>query len=173
MKYVLIPLLLLLVYAPVSVSVGAQNSFNRASYEEANFDRDSKAKVESVLQQRKDAGVPSKLGFSYNTKPGQKIQVAAEFISCSPLSKGNSNFWRTGLKMKVLPTALKDLVKEQCSFRIGGKEQTLFAQATVAEYMMAVSKESPILIGKAYLLYLGVSNAKAEFVLNDFKPKSQ
>ena len=129
-----------------------------------------KPKLESVLQQRKDAGVPSKLGFSYNTKPGQKIQVAAEFISCSPLSKGNSNFLRTGLKDESVAHGLKGSSERAVQFQDWRQRANSFRLGAVWDLTLQPDPEGPTLIFHAALLPSSLLSEDA-FVAHD-DPKS-
>lgn len=143
-------------------------AFNYSSYVKTDIEEYSSAKVKKVKKIRKEVGTFEKFGISFNTLPGQKIQVKAEFITCSSLSHRSSNFLKVGMDMNVLNPSIYKIAEKECRLSINGKPYTFFAQTAVANFMESESKNMKSLSGTAYLVYLGVSNEDAKYLLNRF-----
>ncbi len=143
-------------------------AFDKASYLKTDIDKYSKEKTEEVKKARKDGATSESLGFSFNKTPGQKIQVETEFVNCAELSLGNSNFLNVGSNIGAINPNIKDLASRECELKVNGKNHIFFAQTEVADWLKAKAKTETKIVGTAYLLYLGVSNESAKFLLNKF-----
>ncbi len=87
------------------------------------------------------------------------------------LSQGMESFLRSGVDMNVISAQIKDIARKECRLRVKDKDFDLLAQNEVADFIHSESKGKK-LSGIAYLLYLGVSNEQAIYLLNKFEPEN-
>ncbi len=155
----------------ICILAGQSNAhaFDQGAYRPEDLEQYSRAKVESVVKDRKAKGVSTSLGFSYNVTPGQKIRTRAQVSVCSKLSEGMHNFLRVGAQTNLLNPQIMKLSERECSLRVDRKTYVFIAQTEVANHLMEDNKTKQV-SGTAFLLYLGVANDQAIYLMNQFEP---
>lgn len=151
-------------------SISSAQAFDDGSYKSEEIERYSLDKVSKVKNDRRKGGVPESLGFSFNTAAGQKIKVLAEVKNCKALGPALKAFLDSGTQMSALNPQLKAISQRECSLKIKNQVYDVIAQTEVADFANAAVKAKKA-SGRAYLLYLGVSNEKAVYLLNKFEPE--